>query len=170
MLRSIERNGSRELANLVMRRMEISDVPEVAELEEEVFTDPWSVDSFLAEVERRPEVGYPFVIREGKELVAYGVVWFIVDEIHIGNLAVRPDRQGRGIGSLMMEHVLEEGRRRSMSFATLEVRPSNEPALSLYERFGFRKVALRKGYYRDNREDALVLAYALDPAAESRLV
>jgi len=90
------------------------------------------------------------------------VVWFLVDEIHIGNIAVRPDRQGQGIGGALLAYILDEGRRRGMTYATLEVRSSNARAIALYERFGFRQVAVRKKYYRDNREDAKVLALALD--------
>jgi ribosomal-protein-alanine N-acetyltransferase len=150
--------------------MEISDVPEVAALERQVFTDPWSADSFLAEVERRPEVGYPLVVRdEDDRLLAYAVVWFIVDEIHIGNLAVRPDRHREGLGRRLLRHVIDEGRRRDLVFATLEVRPSNFAARALYESFGFREVARRRNYYRDDHEDALVLACALDRSAEHRL-
>lgn len=156
--------------DLVPVRMDMADVAEVAALERVVFTDPWSADSFLAEVERKPEIGYPLVVREAGRLVAYAVVWFIVDELHVGNVAVHPDWQGRGVGKRLMEHVLEEGRRRGMIFATLEVRPSNRRALALYERFGFRKIAVRRNYYRDNREDAHVLALPLDPSAEGRLV
>jgi ribosomal-protein-alanine N-acetyltransferase len=150
-------------------RMSIADIPEVAALESQVFSDPWSADSFLAEIERRPEIGYPVVIRDESEtLLAYAVAWFIVDEIHIGNIAVRPDRQGEGIGTYLLEHVLHEGRLRNMVYATLEVRASNVRARALYERFGFRKIAVRKSYYRDNREDALVLATALVPGAAPR--
>jgi ribosomal-protein-alanine N-acetyltransferase len=149
--------------------MTLADVPDVAALERTVFADPWSPDSFLAEVDRRPDVGWPVVARDASGVVAYAVVWFIVDEIHIGNIAVRPDRQGEGVGRWLLERVLEEGRRRAMVFATLEVRPSNRAALALYERFGFRKIAVRRRYYRDNDEDAWVLAIALDPSAEDRL-
>jgi len=149
--------------------MTVADVPEVAALERDVFPDPWSPDSFLAEVERRPDVGWPIVARDGDALVAYAVIWFIVDEIHIGNVAVRPDLHGRGIGRWLLEGILAEGRRRGMVFATLEVRPSNRAALALYERFGFRRIAVRRRYYRNNDEDAWVLALALDPAAEDRL-
>jgi ribosomal-protein-alanine N-acetyltransferase len=148
--------------------MDFSDVAEVAALEQEVFSDPWSIDSFLAEVERKPEIGHPLVVRENGELIAYAVVWFIVDELHIGNIAVKPSHQGRGVATAILEHVFEEGRRRGMIFATLEVRPSNHRAIALYERFGFRKIAVRKHYYRDNKEDALVLALALHPSAEER--
>ena len=89
---------------------------------------------------------------------AYAVAWFIVDEIHIGNVAVRPEHQGQGIGQAVLRSILEEGERRGMTYATLEVRPSNTRALALYERFGVRRIAVRKQYYRDNREDALVLS------------
>jgi ribosomal-protein-alanine N-acetyltransferase len=148
--------------------MDLADLVEVAALESELFPDPWSADSFLAEVERKPDIGYPLVVREDDRLIAYAVVWFIVDELHIGNLAVRPSHQGRGIATAILAHVLDEGRRRSMVLATLEVRPSNRRALALYERFGFRKIAVRRGYYRDNREDAHVLAVALHASAEAR--
>jgi ribosomal-protein-alanine N-acetyltransferase len=143
-------------------RMQLADVAEVAALEERIFSDAWSADSFLAEVERREDIGYPMVVRDGEGIAAYAVVWFLVDEIHIGNIAVRPDRQGQGIGGALLAYILDEGRRRGMTYATLEVRSSNARAIALYERFGFRQVAVRKKYYRDNREDAKVLALALD--------
>ncbi len=149
--------------------MRLDDVADVAALERECFPDPWSPDSFLAEVERRPDVGWPVVVREGAGLIGYAVVWFIVDEIHIGNIAVSPRHQGKGVGRWLLERILAEGRRRGMVFATLEVRPSNRAALCLYERFGFRKIAVRRRYYRNNDEDAWVLAIALDPCAEDRL-
>jgi len=142
--------------------MRLADVVEIAALEERIFSDPWSADSFLAEVERREEIGYPMVVRDGEGIAAYAVVWFLVDEIHIGNFAVRPDRWGQGLGSALLTHILDEGRRRQMTYATLEVRSSNVRAIALYERFGFRQVAVRKKYYRDNREDAKVLARELD--------
>ena len=169
-----ERTGARPAARSARceRRltvMRLDDVPDVAALEREVFPDPWSPDSFLAEVERRPDVGWPVVVYEGADLLGYAVVWFIVDEIHIGNIAVHPDHRGQGVGRWLLERILAEGRRRGMVFATLEVRPSNAAALALYERFGFRRVAVRRRYYRNNDEDAWVLAIALDPSAEDRL-
>ena len=87
------------VSGLTVRNMELPDVTEVADLEARVFPDPWSSDSFLSELERRPEIGYPIVARDrGGRLVAYAVVWFIVDETHIGNIAVDPDWQGHGLG------------------------------------------------------------------------
>ncbi len=170
MPRSTARRIASPPASFTPVRMRLTDLPEVFALEELVFTDPWSVDSFVAEVERKADIGFPVVIRgERDELVGYAVAWFIVDEIHIGNIAVHPDYQGRGHGSALLEYVMEEGRRRSMAFVTLEVRPSNRAAIALYERHGFRRVAVRKSYYRDNREDALVLACPLHAGAETRL-
>ena len=159
----------RRACRLRLEPMRLHHVSEIAALEKKVFADPWSADSFLSEVGRRPDVGWPIVVRDATEIVAYAVVWFIVDEIHIGNIAVRPERHGQGIGRWLMEHILEEGRKRSMVFATLEVRPSNSAAIKLYEGFGFRKIAVRRRYYRNNDEDAWVLAIALDPSAEDRL-
>jgi ribosomal-protein-alanine N-acetyltransferase len=146
--------------------MTIEDVAEVAAIESEVFGDPWSADSFLAEVERNPEIGYPVVVRGEGGVIAYAVAWFIVDELHVGNVAVRPDAQGRGIGRAVLAELVAEARRRGMVRATLEVRPSNATALALYESFGFRRIGVRRAYYRDNREDALVMSVALDEHGE----
>jgi len=165
MRRSPEKSA-RPRVDLRPVRMRMEDVAEVAAMENQIFGDPWSADSFLAEVERNPDIGYPIVLRSHAEIVAYAVAWFIVDEIHIGNVAVRPEYQGQGIGRAVLRTILEEGERRGMTYATLEVRPSNQRALALYERFGFRQIAVRKQYYRDNREDALVLALEL-PAPEN---
>jgi ribosomal-protein-alanine N-acetyltransferase len=146
--------------------MSVSDVPEVAAIESEVFGDPWSADSFLAEVERNPEIGYPVVVRDDEGVVAYAVAWFIVDELHVGNVAVRPGAQGRGIGRAVMAALLREATRRGMVRATLEVRPSNQRAIALYQSFGFRTIAIRKAYYRDNREDALVMTMPIGAERE----
>ena len=154
---------------LTLHPMTLEDVADVAALERRCFPDPWSADSFLAEVERKPEIGHSLVLRDpAGDLAAYAVVWFIVDEIHIGNIAVSPDLRGRGLGRRLLEHILAEGRARSMAFATLEVRPSNRPAVSLYRSLGFRKVAVRKNYYHNDREDAHVLALTLDVPAGAR--
>lgn len=171
MQKSTVRDTTRRAASAALfpRRMRIEDVPDVAAIEERVFHDAWSAESFLAEVERRPEIGHPFVVEQGAEFVAYGVIWFIVDELHIGNIAVHPDHQGKGIGRRMMHYILEEGRRRSMASVMLEVRPSNLPARALYESLGFRQIGVRRNYYQDNREDALVLALRLDSPEETRL-
>jgi ribosomal-protein-alanine N-acetyltransferase len=86
-------------------------------------------------------------------------------EFHIANMAVRRDRQGVGIGRMLLDRVLADGARRGCRSATLEVRPSNRRALLLYRSRAFREVAIRRGYYR-NGEDALVMLRELGPASE----
>ena len=83
--------------------------------------------------------------------------WLVLDEIHISNLAVRAECQGRGYGSALLEHVLEVGASRGARRATLEVRRSNAAARRLYERLGFEVAATRPNYYINPREDALIL-------------
>jgi ribosomal-protein-alanine N-acetyltransferase len=84
-------------------------------------------------------------------------VWIIFDELHINTLAVHPDRRRQGLASLLLTHVLDDAVRRGAEKATLEVRRSNEGALRLYERFGFEVGGVRKEYYRQPVEDALIL-------------
>ena len=138
-------------------QMQITDVPRVHDIESLVFPDPWSIDSFLAEVERKSTVGYSIVMRDADEIVGYAVAWFIVDEIHIGNIAVAPAAQRQGIGRRLLEFCLHDAASRGIEYATLEVRVSNDRAIKLYETFGFRPVAMRRGYYSDTGEDALVM-------------
>ena len=90
-------------------------------------------------------------------LVGYGGFWHILDEIHISNIAVHPEYQRKGLGRILLIHLLEEAITRKASKAALEVRRSNIAAQSLYDAFGFRIVTVRKNYYSDEGEDALVM-------------
>ena len=90
-------------------------------------------------------------------LLGYGGFWMIVDEAHISTLAVHPEWRGRGLGELLLVAMVEAAMLRGALEATLEVRASNEVAQGLYRKHGFAQVGLRKGYYTDNREDALIM-------------
>jgi ribosomal-protein-alanine N-acetyltransferase len=90
------------------------------------------------------------------------VAWFILDEVHLGNLAVHPDHRRQGIARALVEHLVERARRRGSSFITLEVRAGNRAAIDLYARHRFQPVGLRKGYYA-GREDAIVMVRELTP-------
>jgi len=96
-------------------------------------------------------------------VIGYGIAWIVADEIHIGNIAVRRDHRRRNIGAMLLDSLLETGRRRGCSLATLEVRRSNLAALELYVKFGFSSIAVRKGYYSDTREDAIVMLKRFEP-------
>jgi ribosomal-protein-alanine N-acetyltransferase len=97
---------------------------------------------------------------EGR-IVGYVLFWFLPEEVDIHNIAVHPDFRRHGIGRLLLEHVVAAARRQDRLRVTLDVRSSNAPAQNLYRNFGFVTRGVRKGYYSDNGEDALVMALEL---------
>ena len=144
-----------------IRPMGPDDIPAVAALEERVFADPWSENAFreeLATASRRY-----LVAEEGRVILGYGGLLVVEDDAHIVTLAVEPGTRGRGLGTRLMLRLAEEALRAGAAHLTLEVRVSNQPAQSLYRRFGFETVGLRRHYYRD--EDALIM-WALDIDSE----
>ncbi|MFH1279378.1 MAG: ribosomal protein S18-alanine N-acetyltransferase [Candidatus Eisenbacteria bacterium] len=147
------------------RRMTADDLPEIVALERELFSDPWPEAMFLADIEEE-EAACAVVGSDGKTVVCYGIGWYVGDEFHIANMAVRPSRQGRGLGGVLLDEMLVDARRRGCLFATLEVRMSNEPAIRLYRSRAFREVAVRTAYYVDNGEDALIMLSDLSPSGE----
>lgn len=134
-----------------------TEIDEILAVEREAFTNPWTRDMYLAEREN-PGVSYFFLVREGSgRLVGFCTFWRILDELHINNLAVLPEFRRQGVASALLEHVLREGSRLGAVRATLEVRQSNEAAVRLYERWGFRVAGVRHHYYTTPDEDALIL-------------
>jgi len=131
---------------------------------ESTFAAPWSREMFLQELRQREELGYSLVALIDGRVVGYALNWFVADEVHIVNLAVHPHWRRRGIARYLLREVFDCARRRGMVIATLEVRYSNRPAIELYHSIGFREVALRKKYYADNGEDALVMLADLPPS------
>jgi ribosomal-protein-alanine N-acetyltransferase len=140
-----------------LRLMGPADVPAVAELEQLVFPDPWSENAFREEL-AAPGRRY-VVAEEGGAIVGYGGLLVVGDDAHVITLAVRSEVRGRGLGTRFMLRLADEARAAGAAHLTLEVRVSNHPAQSLYRRFGFETVGLRRHYYRD--EDALIM-WALD--------
>ncbi len=130
-------------------------LPAILEIERVVNGSPWSEKSFRNEIDHRH--GIFLVALEAGEVVGYGGVWLVIDEAHVTNIAIAPDRQRRGIGRRLMTELLEAAYKAGMRCATLEVRAGNDPALRLYESLGFERTAVRRGYYPDNKEDAVVM-------------
>jgi ribosomal-protein-alanine N-acetyltransferase len=95
------------------------------------------------------------------EIIGYACFWILFEELHLMNLAVHPAHRRRGIGEELARWVLNMGQEKGVRIALLEVRVSNDPARRLYEKVGFKKIAVRPGYYRDPKEDALLMM--LDP-------
>jgi ribosomal-protein-alanine N-acetyltransferase len=133
----------------------------VLEIEEAAFNNPTTREWYEREL-ARPEVCFIYVLRTPEHpCAAFCAFWRIADQAHINNLAVRPELRGRGLGLQMLEAVIDEARRLGAESLALEVRRSNVAAQRLYKRAGFREDGLRKSYYTQPVEDALLLIKTL---------
>lgn len=139
-----------------IRRMQKEDLDVVMELEHLCFSMPWSRLSFEGELQN-PVARYLACCVDGR-LIGYAGVWLVLDEGHITNVCVHPDMRGRGFGEHLTRCLMQLCANLGITLATLEVRKSNYRAIALYEKLGFQPVGLRKGYYEDNREDAVLMA------------
>ena len=136
--------------------MKESDFPQVIEIEQKSFADPWSIKSFYSEIQENPYALY-LVAYSQERLVAYIGGWLITDELHITNLAVDPEQRGKGLAKKLLDEMIEISREEGMNKATLEVRISNSAAINLYRKNGFAIVGRRTKYYANNQEDALIM-------------
>ena len=144
--------------------MTLDDIEAVAAIEAATFRTPWSKNAFYREVTDNPCARY-VVLREDGVAVAYAGVWFVLDEGHITNIAVREDRRGIGYGERVTRAMIQLAADSGMRWMTLEVRRSNEAAIHLYHKLGFVDVGYRKRYY-ENTEDALIMALEELPEAD----
>ena len=138
-----------------LRLMTREDVDQVHSIETACFAIPWSRESLLHETENA--CARYMILTEDGAVKAYAGVWFVLDEGHITNIAVSPDRRRMGYGEKVTRALMQLSADSGMRFLTLEVRRSNLPAQSLYHKLGFVDVGYRKRYYEDNREDALIM-------------
>jgi ribosomal-protein-alanine N-acetyltransferase len=148
-----------------LRAATARDVDAVAAIEVLSFSDPWSRASFASLV-GNPQVWFAVAESTGTEpaVLGYAVAWFAADEGEIANVAVAPAARGRGIGAMLVEAASAEAARRGARAVYLEVRESNAVARALYASRGFAPVGRRRDYYRQPREDALVLRRDVSPA------
>lgn len=140
--------------------MEPGDLSEVAELEKVCFRDPWSRASFEGELRAAP-ASWCRVLRTGDRIAGYMIAWFIEDEAHLANIAVAPWARRRGCAQTMLDHLLREAYLRGSRMIVLEVRRGNDAAIALYDRNGFVVGGIRKNYYNNPREDALVMVRSM---------
>ena len=147
-------------SGLSLRPMMLSDVSEVARIETTAFSTPWSEGTFRSLLERS---GVQLWVAEWEDqLAAYAILWRVLDEGELANIAVRRDLRGRGIGSGLLGRILEVAEDSGIRSLYLEVRESNDRAREMYARRGFHEIGVRKGYYEGPREDARVLKKCLD--------
>ena len=140
---------------LEIRALEAADLAAVEEIEQRAYPTPWSRSMFASELAKPTSICLGAF--EGEELVGYVINSRYVDAWHVMNVAVDPDHQRRGVASRLLERLFELTRDDERRGYTLEVRVSNEAAIELYERLGFEPRGIRRGYYTDNREDALIM-------------
>ena len=136
---------------LTFRKMLPADAAAVEKVELACFSMPWSRESFWE------EAAYYLLALDAGEVIGYVGVWLLGEEGHITNVAVAPEMRGRGVGAALLAELMRIAVGRGVRSMTLEVRPSNEAALALYKKFGFRSVGRRPHYYTDNAEDAEIL-------------
>ena len=139
------------------RRLSIPDLDPIVEIENAVYPTPWSRSMFAGELAKPSSVSLGAFDPEVGGLVAYLIVSRYVDAWHIMNVAVHPECRRQGVASRLLDELFELTAGDPRRGYTLEVRVSNATAIALYERFGFEPSGLRRGYYTDNREDALIM-------------
>ncbi|MEW6474512.1 MAG: ribosomal protein S18-alanine N-acetyltransferase [Actinomycetota bacterium] len=153
--------GDLDVRLLAMRRRHLRSV---LRIESKVYPVPWSMSLFLSELALRSTRAY-YVACVGRQIVGYAGLMMTLDDGHITTIAVDPAWHRHKIGTRLLVALAHEARRRGATSLTLEVRLGNKPAQNLYRRFGFRPVGVRKNYYAETKEDALVM-WAEDVASE----
>jgi [ribosomal protein S18]-alanine N-acetyltransferase len=138
--------------SLSFRTMRENDLDAVYEIEVASFSEPWTKELFAMELQHNA-----YVAEQDSRVAGYICTWCVLDECTITNIAVKPDLKRQGIAKFMFENLYENMDKQDIRFYYLEVRASNTPALALYEKLGYAHVGLRKGYYHNPIEDAIVM-------------
>jgi ribosomal-protein-alanine N-acetyltransferase len=138
--------------------MKVTDIEDVVAIERDAYPFPWTRGNFLDSLDSGYEA---WVLRDAEDrLLAYFLLMYVVEEVHLLNITVRPDIQGQGLGSRLLDKVISLARDATMPAVLLEVRPSNRHALSVYQHLGFVEIGVRRNYYPAagvTREDAIVM-------------
>ena len=136
--------------------MELSDIEDILVVEKLSFSIPWSRDSFEKEIVDNNLAIY-LVAKVNEKAVGYIGMWKVLNEGHITNVAVHPEFRHQGIGDQLVSELLSLCEKEKIDLVTLEVRKSNQNAIKLYEKHGFVAEGIRKAYYQDNKEDAIIM-------------
>lgn len=145
--------------NYIFRKMTEDDIPGIMKIEQESFTLPWSKEAYLGEL-KNSFATYLVCDYEG-DVAAYGGIWVVFEDAHITNIAVGTNFRKEGIGRKLMLELEKVARSKKALKILLEVRPSNDAALSLYNSLDYMPTGLRKNYYSDNGEDAIIMTKLL---------
>lgn len=140
---------------MTIEKMNAGQVAQIADLEKICFSDPWSENSIASELENK--LAHWLVAQEGEMVAGYIGSQTVLGETDMMNVAVHPDFRRRGIAEALVKRLVEDLKAMESHCLTLEVRATNAPAIALYEKLGFSQIGRRKNYYRNPREDALIL-------------
>ncbi|MGD6879564.1 ribosomal protein S18-alanine N-acetyltransferase [Bacillus infantis] len=143
------------------RFMAEEDIDQVLVIEHKSFTLPWSRDAFINELTKNQFAVY-LVLEDDGAVIGYCGAWIVVDEAHVTNIAVLPEYRGKKLGEALMKKMMEAAKELGAVTMTLEARVTNIAAQSLYRKLGFQNGGIRKNYYTDNQEDAIVMWVKLD--------
>jgi ribosomal-protein-alanine N-acetyltransferase len=142
---------------IAYRRLKLRDLSAIEEIERSAYPTPWSRSMFAGELAKPSSICLGAIDPARDQLVGYLIISRYVDAWHVMNVAVADEYRRRGIATQLMEHLFDVTANDARRGYTLEVRVSNEAAIQLYERLGFKARGIRRGYYTDNREDALIM-------------
>uniref|UniRef100_UPI0040570DE0 ribosomal protein S18-alanine N-acetyltransferase n=1 Tax=Agathobacter sp. TaxID=2021311 RepID=UPI0040570DE0 len=162
---------------MLIRNMTLEDIPQAAELEAQCFSLPWSEKSFRDSLQRKDtiflvcEQECAEVLQEGqkisdKKIIGYIGMYFSFEEAEITNVAVSPCHRGKGVGMILLQKAKEAAKEQGAERILLEVRVSNRPAISLYEKSGFSRIGIRKNFYERPDEDADIMLCELIEACK----
>lgn len=180
-------NGANGHPAVVVAPMEPADIPQVAEIDHLSFPLSWSAASYRYELTTNPAAHFSVATSPeltpkrglfarltgqmpARLIIGYAGYWLVVDEAHIGTIATHPRWRGHGVGELLLVSALREALSLGALEAKLEVRVGNQTAQNLYRKYAFEEVGRRKGYYRDNHEDALLMTVRLEGDARARIL
>lgn len=137
-------------------KMTKEHIKDVHKIEEDSFSIPWSEKAFYDELTKNKMAIY-IVAKKDNEIIGYGGMWHVINEGHITNVAVKKEYRGKGVGSKIIGAFIDIAKEKEMIGITLEVRVSNHIAKNLYKKNGFIMEGIRKEYYEDNKEDAIIM-------------
>lgn len=152
--------------DLTIESMRHVHIDAIVEIEHEVFTHPWTAEMFRQEV-ADIQLSRSFVLLVEGRVTGYIVSWFLQDEVHLLNIAVTRARHRGGLGRKMLRHLIDTATRERKEVISLEVRESNESAIAMYSSMGFVPVGIRREYYQDDKESALLMVLSLAGRGEA---
>mgnify|MGYP001465255400 FL=1 len=144
------------MEDVIIRKMEIDDIPQVVEVEKSSFPTPWSTDIFYQEIIEN-QFSHYYVMEYGEKIIGYVGMWIVIDDAQITTIAISPEYRRKKLGEKLFGFSLQTALAMGAKVLSLEVRVSNIPAQKLYRKFGLMPGGIRKNYYTDNGEDAIVM-------------